>query len=43
MIEKIKNLSTEYFDEIIKIRRHLHMYPELSFEEFGTSEYIKGI
>ncbi|HNL28915.1 MAG TPA: M20 family metallopeptidase, partial [Saprospiraceae bacterium] len=27
----------------IKIRRHLHAHPELSFEEFKTSEYIRNI
>jgi len=43
MIEKIKNLSAEYFEEILSIRRYLHMYPELSFQEFETSRYIKDI
>jgi amidohydrolase len=43
MIKKIKNLSAEYFDEILSIRRYLHMYPELSFQEFETSRYIKDI
>jgi amidohydrolase len=43
MIDKIKNLSDLLFDDIVKIRRHLHMYPELSFKEEETSKYIKGI
>ncbi len=43
MINKIKDLSENYFDEILAIRRHLHMYPELSFQEFETSKYIKEI
>ena len=43
MINKIKDLSENYFDEILDIRRHLHMYPELSFQEFETSKYIKDI
>ena len=38
--EKIQQLSKEYLAEIIAIRRHLHAHPELSFEEFATSEYI---
>jgi len=43
MIEKIKNLSNEFFDEIVSIRRHIHKYPELSFNEHETSAYIKSI
>ena len=43
MKEQIQNLSEEFFDEIVSIRRHLHMNPELSFEEYETSKYIKKI
>jgi amidohydrolase len=43
MIDKIKQLTTDNFDEIIKIRRHIHKYPELSFQEHKTSAYIKSI
>ncbi|MBM7097788.1 amidohydrolase [Bacillus sp. H-16] len=28
------------FDEMVEIRRHLHKYPELSFEEVKTPHYI---
>ncbi|MBD5640777.1 amidohydrolase, partial [Clostridium botulinum] len=28
-------------EELIDVRRYMHMYPELSFEEFKTSEFIK--
>ena len=28
-------------DELIEIRRTLHQYPELGFEEDNTSKYIK--
>lgn len=41
MINKIKTLSKELTPEIVKIRRHLHMHPELSYSEFKTSEYIR--
>ncbi|MCF8378013.1 MAG: amidohydrolase [Bacteroidales bacterium] len=41
--DKIKNLSKNHLEEIIEIRRHLHANPELSFEEFKTSEYICSI
>jgi len=30
-------------DDIIKIRRHIHMYPDLSGEEYPTRDYLKGI
>ncbi len=39
-IEKIKELSKKYFDEVVSIRRHIHQNPELSFQEFQTSKYI---
>ena len=43
MISKIKELSDLYFTEIVKIRRHLHKHPELSFYETETSKYIKDV
>jgi len=43
MINKIKDLSEVFYDDIINIRRYLHMYPELSFEEYKTSAYIKDV
>ncbi len=43
MIDKIKSLSAKYFQEIVSIRKHLHKNPELSFEEFNTSQYIKQL
>jgi len=30
-------------DKIIEIRRHIHMYPDLSGEEYPTRDYIKEI
>lgn len=41
--DKIVELSRKHFEEIIDIRRHIHANPELSFEEFNTSEYICSI
>jgi amidohydrolase len=38
--EKIKALASQYHHDIIAVRRHLHAYPELSFQEFNTSAYI---
>jgi len=42
MISQIKLLADNYFDDILKVRRHLHKFPELSFKEFKTSEYIQN-
>ena len=43
MINKIKKLAESFFDDVLSIRRHLHKYPELSFNEYETSNYIKSI
>ncbi len=40
MKDKIKALAKASLPEIIEIRRHIHSNPELSFEEFKTSEFI---
>ena len=40
---KIKSLSESYFKDTVEIRRHLHAFPELSFKEFKTSDYIQQI
>src|SRR5690606_39734938 len=40
----LTNLSAEIkqlFPKIVEIRRHLHRYPELSFEEYKTSAYVQ--
>ena len=39
--QKIKDLASNYKDEFINIRRHLHAYPELSYQEFETSQYVQ--
>lgn len=41
LTDKIKALSKQYFPKVQTIRRHLHQYPELSFNEFETSKYIQ--
>lgn len=40
--QQLMNLLDQHKDEIIKIRRHLHEYPELSFHEKNTSKFIKN-
>lgn len=40
ILSRVKVLAAEYKAEIIAHRRHLHMHPELSFEEEITGKYI---
>ena len=39
--DKIKELASKYSDEFIDVRHHLHANPELSFNEFKTSEFVQ--
>ncbi len=39
--DKILNESSLLQDEAVRLRRHFHKYPELSFNEFKTAEYIE--
>ncbi|MFC2080186.1 M20 family metallopeptidase [Bacteroidota bacterium] len=41
--ESIQKYKDTFRDEVIAIRRHLHMHPELSFNEENTSLYIRGL
>lgn len=41
MHSKIKELSTKYLSKSIKTRQYLHQHPELSFQEFETTKFIK--
>ena len=38
--EKIQELSSSIFNEVVANRRHLHSHPELSFDEVETSAYV---
>ena len=40
MVEKIKRLAEDNFNNTLADRRHLHKHPELSFQEFKTQEYV---
>lgn len=40
LTKRIKELSDIHHRDIVKIRRDLHMNPELSFHEFETSKYV---
>lgn len=39
--QTILNGSEEIKSEVIKLRRHFHKYPELSYKEYETSAFIK--
>lgn len=40
ILEKIKILAKENLENTVRLRRHLHENPELSFCEFETAKYI---
>ncbi len=40
MKEKIQTLAHQYYQEAVTNRRHLHQYPELSFQEVKTGQYV---
>ena len=42
MLEKIKETVKKYEGKVLDLRRHFHMHPELSLEEFQTTDYIIG-
>ncbi len=39
--EKIHQLARRYAPDFISIRHHLHANPELSYQEFKTSEFVR--
>ncbi len=42
-VDRIKSLAEKHFQKVIEIRRHIHANPELSFEEYKTSDYIAAV
>jgi amidohydrolase len=40
MKEKIKSLAQRYAAEAVRVRRHLHAHPELSFHEHETARFV---
>lgn len=39
--DKIQQLAGQYYKSAVQFRRHLHQYPELSFQEFETTNFIE--
>lgn len=37
---RIKSLAEQYFSDMVEVRRHLHRHPEVSYQEYETTEYI---
>lgn len=40
MLENMFLQLEQYYEEMVEIRRYLHQYPELSFQEVKTAQYI---
>ncbi len=40
LIDLVRKHSEEIFDTVKSVRRHLHSYPELSFEEVKTAQFL---
>lgn len=41
MVSEIKSLASSIHGDVVALRRHLHAYPELSFQEYDTSAFVK--
>lgn len=42
-VENVKQIVDKLYPELLRIRRHLHQFPELSFKEDTTSLFIQKI
>ena len=43
IIDKIKSIASRNHKKVVEIRRHLHMHPELSFQEKNTGKFIANL
>lgn len=42
LLRSIKELSAQIHSDVVRLRRHLHAHPELSFEEHKTAAFVKS-
>jgi amidohydrolase len=40
LLEKVRTLSEKYSAEVVRMRRHIHANPELSYQEVRTASYV---
>lgn len=43
LAERVRALARAELDTLVSIRRHLHAHPELSHQEYATTDYIAGV
>jgi amidohydrolase len=43
MLTQIKDLATALAPRLVEIRRHIHLHPELSGQEYQTSAFVAGV
>lgn len=43
LIDRVRKLAAENWQTTVQIRRHMHQYPELSFQEHKTAQYIASV
>lgn len=41
--DRVKDLTDHYYNDIVGYRRHIHQWPELSFEEKETAAYVAAV
>ncbi|MFT6970252.1 MAG: amidohydrolase [Roseivirga sp.] len=40
LLNDVKRLASEFAEDTIRVRRHIHANPELSFQEFETAKFV---
>ncbi|MFT6827168.1 MAG: amidohydrolase [Roseivirga sp.] len=40
LLNEVKKLASEFSEDTIRIRRHIHAHPELSFQEYETAKFV---